>query len=72
MSLIGVDAIRGRCASFMILSATVSEIIGERIYFSSRPLDETASGRTGSVLTRSRSIDHQRPAGTAVVIAARG
>ena len=28
MSLIVVEAIRGRCASFMILTATVSEIFG--------------------------------------------
>ena len=28
MSLIIVEAIRGRCASFMILTATVSEIFG--------------------------------------------
>ena len=28
MSLIVVEAIRGRCASFMILMATVSEIFG--------------------------------------------
>ena len=28
MSLIVVDAIRGRCSSFMILTATVSEICG--------------------------------------------
>ena len=28
MSLIVVEGIRGRCASFMILTATVSEIIG--------------------------------------------
>ena len=28
MSLIVVEAIRGRCASFMILTATVSEIVG--------------------------------------------
>ena len=28
MSLIIVEAIRGRCASFMILMATVSEILG--------------------------------------------
>ena len=30
MSLIIVEAIRGRCASFMILTATVSEIFGEQ------------------------------------------
>ena len=38
MSLIVVEAIRGRCASFMILAATVSEIFGGQtnssIYFS--------------------------------------
>ena len=28
MSLINVEAIRGRCASFMIITATVSEIFG--------------------------------------------
>ena len=28
MSLIVVEAIRGRCASFMVLTATVSEIFG--------------------------------------------
>ena len=28
MSLVVVEAIRGRCASFMILTATVSEIFG--------------------------------------------
>ena len=28
MSLIVVEAIRGRCADFMILTATVSEIFG--------------------------------------------
>ena len=28
MSLFVVEAIRGRCASFMILTATVSEIFG--------------------------------------------
>ena len=28
MSLIVVEAIRGRCASFMILTATVSKIFG--------------------------------------------
>ena len=28
ISLIGVEAIRGRCASFTILMATVSEIFG--------------------------------------------
>ena len=28
MSLIVVEAIRGRCVSFMILTATVSEIFG--------------------------------------------
>ena len=28
MSLIVLEAIRGRCASFMILTATVSEIFG--------------------------------------------
>ena len=28
MSLIVVEAIRGRCASFLILTATVSEICG--------------------------------------------
>ena len=31
MSLIVVEAIRGRCASFMILTATVSEIFGGQI-----------------------------------------
>ena len=39
MSLIVVEAIRGRCASFMILTATVSEIFGRQdklIYFSNR------------------------------------
>ena len=30
MSLIVVEAIRGRCASFMILTATISEIFGEQ------------------------------------------
>ena len=30
MSLIVVEAIRGRCASFLILTATVSEIFGGR------------------------------------------
>ena len=30
MSLFVVEAIRGRCASFMIPSATVSEICGEQ------------------------------------------
>ena len=38
MSLIIVEAIRGRCASFMILTATVLEIFGGLvlvIYFSS-------------------------------------
>ena len=30
MSLIIVEAIRGRCASFMILVATVSEIFGRQ------------------------------------------
>ena len=33
MSLIIVEAIRGRCASFMILVATISEIFGEQILF---------------------------------------
>ena len=28
MNLIVVDSIRGRCASFMVLTATVSEIFG--------------------------------------------
>ena len=28
ISLIVVDAIRGRCPSFMIITATVSEIVG--------------------------------------------
>ena len=28
MNLVVVEAIRGRCASFMVLMATVSEIIG--------------------------------------------
>ena len=31
MSLIAVEAIRGRCASFLILTATVSEIFGGQI-----------------------------------------
>ena len=31
MSLIMVEAILGRCASFMILTATVSEIFGGQI-----------------------------------------
>ena len=37
MSLIIVEAIRGRCANFMSLTlpATVSEIFGNPIYFSS-------------------------------------
>ena len=38
MSLIVVEAISGRCASFMILTATVSEIFGwtdKLLYFSS-------------------------------------
>ena len=37
MSLIVVEAIRGRCASFIILTATVSEILVDRQipYFSS-------------------------------------
>ena len=30
MSFIVVEAIRGRCASFMVLTATVSEIFGEQ------------------------------------------
>ena len=30
MSLIVVEAIRGRCASFTVLTATVSEIFGEQ------------------------------------------
>ena len=30
MGLIVVEAIRGRCASFVILTATVSEIFGEQ------------------------------------------
>ena len=33
MSLIVVEAIRGRCASFMILTATVSEIFGGQNFF---------------------------------------
>ena len=40
MSLIVVEAIRGRCATFMIVTATVSEIVGGQThssYFSSRP-----------------------------------
>ena len=40
-SLIVAEAIRGRSASFMILTATVSEIFGGQnssIYYSSRPL----------------------------------
>ena len=38
MNLIVVEAIRGRCASFTVLTATVSEIFGGQttpIYFSS-------------------------------------
>ena len=35
MSLIVVDAIRGRCASFMILTATISEIFLNRPMFAS-------------------------------------
>ena len=35
MSLIVVEAIHGRCGSFMILTATISEIFGGLIYFSS-------------------------------------
>ena len=36
MSLIVVDSIRGRCASFMVLTATVSEIFADKLfYFSS-------------------------------------
>ena len=31
MSLIVVEAIRGRCASFTVLTATVSEIFGGQI-----------------------------------------
>ena len=34
MSLIVVEAIRGRCASFMILTATVSEIFGGQTNYS--------------------------------------
>ena len=29
MSLVVVEAMRGRCASFMVLTTTVSEIFGE-------------------------------------------
>ena len=36
MNLIVVEAIRGRCASFTVLTATVSELFGgQTIYFSS-------------------------------------
>ena len=39
MSLIVVEAIRGRCASFMILAATVSDIFGGQTNRTSRPID---------------------------------
>ena len=40
MNLIDVEAIRGRCASFVVLTATVSEIFGrqtDKLLYFSRP-----------------------------------
>ena len=60
MSLIVVEAIRGRCASFMILTATVSEIFGGQTnstYFSS--IDNIASSPWRQLLQHMKANDGQ-------------
>ena len=46
MSLIVVEAIRGRCASFMILTSTVSEIFGGQTSSSILLVGESCRCRT--------------------------
>ena len=45
MSLIVVEAIRGQCASFMVLKATVSEIFGGQTNFSILVVEMTSKIR---------------------------